>query len=52
MKADVFFGSGENEQLPNWRKAHDPDEDDDDDEPQPGLAAILGFDPKELDDEA
>jgi hypothetical protein len=45
LPADVFFGDAE-KPLPDWRKklADEPD----DDAPQPGVEAMLGFDPEEL----
>lgn len=48
LDADVYFGDAERP-LPDWRK-HLPDEDDDD-TPQPGVAAMLGFDPSELEED-
>lgn len=52
MNSDVYFGSAENDTLPNWRASvvQSEEEDDDEDEVQPGVRAMLGFDPNELDD--
>lgn len=54
LKADVFFGDAQADQLPDWRKLI-PDRDDEDDEDEPlstaeraALVGILGFDPTEL----
>lgn len=47
LPSDVYFGSSD-KTLPNWRES--PDDDDDEDAIQPGVSAMLGFDPSELDD--
>lgn len=53
LNADVYLGEPD-QPLPDWRKdkesAREAD-DEDEDEVQPGVAALLGFDPSELDDE-
>lgn len=53
LDADVFFGDPD-KPLPNWRKDAEStaEADDEEDSPQPGVAEMLGFDPKELDDES
>jgi hypothetical protein len=48
LDSDVYFGAPD-QPLPDWRKSRRGD--DDEDSPQPGVAAMLGFDPSELDDD-
>jgi len=48
LDSDVYFGAP-GEPLPDWRKSRRAD--DEEDSPQPGVAAMLGFDPSELEDE-
>lgn len=50
MQADVYFGSADNETLPDWRAVASP-EDENEDAVQPGVLELLGFDPAELDDD-
>lgn len=51
LKADVYLGHPDMP-LPDWREYAESDEEADDeaDEEQPGVNALLGFDPDELDD--
>lgn len=48
LDSDVYFGAP-GEPLPDWRES--PEKDDEEDSPQPGVAAMLGFDPSELNDD-
>lgn len=50
LDSDVYFGDADDDKDIDWRE-EDDDQDDDNDDPQPGVEAMLGFNPDELDDE-